>query len=166
MITIRTATADDIPTLRDLILTHGPNPWNHIPRDGVEAHLDDIATRSVYAVVAVDDDELVGAATYLVGRPYARYESPQEMRPHGSIVEVVVHRDHTGRGLGTRLLEAAKSELHSLGVSTVYIKRHEENGASGGMMRKAGFQLVEVFDDPIRTTGSRRTAIERFRFER
>jgi len=36
---LRAAETGDIEAMTDLLLRHGPNPWNHLPEEGVRAHL-------------------------------------------------------------------------------------------------------------------------------
>ena len=40
---LRAAETGDIEAMTDLLLRHGPNPWNHLPEEGVRAHLRAIA---------------------------------------------------------------------------------------------------------------------------
>ena len=91
----------------------------------------------------------------------ARYQSREHVGyPHGYVCEAVVHRAHAGKGLGSKLLREAVAELCRQGLKEIYIERHEENRASAGMMRKAGFTEVATFDDPQRrSSGSRRTTV-------
>ncbi len=32
---LRAAETGDIEAMTDLLLSHGPNPWNHLPEEGV-----------------------------------------------------------------------------------------------------------------------------------
>ncbi len=58
------------------------------------------------------------------------------------------------------LLKQALALLAAQGVYTVYIDRHEENAASAGMMRKAGFVEIDTFAEPARRPhGSGRTTV-------
>ena len=76
------------------------------------------------------------------------------------VSEAVVRRDRVGRGLGTLLLREALVELSKLGADVVFIDRHEENLASAGMMRAAGFVEIETYADPRRRPhGSGRTTV-------
>ena len=78
---------------------------------------------------------------------------------------MVVHCDSRGQGIGSRLLEECKERLRALGAERIYVERHEENRASAGMMRKAGFEIIDTFFDPDRRpTGSRNTVVSRFEF--
>jgi ribosomal protein S18 acetylase RimI-like enzyme len=80
--------------------------------------------------------------------------------PHGYICEVVVHRQFQGGGLGTALLREAITCLIEQGFREIYIERHEENAASAGMMRNAGFMEIATFHDPARRKhGSRCTTV-------
>jgi ribosomal protein S18 acetylase RimI-like enzyme len=146
---IRDAASADIAAIRALIFTHGANEWNHLPEASVTAHLDAIATGATLGIVSEENGALKGFCTY---------------RPDGFICEAAVHRASAGKGLGTRLLLAAAARLFALGVEEVRADRHEENAASAGMMRKAGFEVISVYDDPgRRPTGSRRTALCRLK---
>ncbi len=72
----------------------------------------------------------------------------------------MIHRDMAGQGLGSTLLEKAVARLGEKGLVDLYIDRHEENAASAGMMRKAGFSELHTYADPERRpNGSRRTTI-------
>ncbi len=174
-ILFRPAHAQDISAMIDLILTHGPNQWNYLPDDEVRQHMQSVASGKTLAILAFDPQQkLVGLATFLLGiladfqlgkKFKLVHLEDLEATKLGYVAEAVVHSDYVGRGIGARLLEQAKLELKALGAKVVYAKRHEENLASAGMMRKAGFVEVAVFDDAdIRTAGSRRTAVCRFGF--
>ncbi|HSX88071.1 MAG TPA: GNAT family N-acetyltransferase [Pseudomonas sp.] len=158
---IRQAQAQDIAGMCALIFEHGPNPWNHLPEDEVIAHLQAIADGSVQAVLAEREGELLGFVSYQLSRHFERHQ-PEARRGqlHGYICEAVTHRAVAGQGLGTRLLQQAVMQLGEQGVSDIYIDRHEENAASAGMMRKAGFVEVETYADPQRRpNGSGRTTL-------
>ena len=81
----------------------------------------------------------------------------------GYIGDVVVDGAFTGQGVGTRLLEECISKLVQRGVHLIYIDCHEENRASRGMMRKAGFtEVVTYLDIERRTCGSKKTWVGLF----
>ena len=162
-ILIHIASPSDIDGIRRLVLDHGTTQWNFFPREDLEEHLANIASGTDHALLAFDRGMLVGMVSFTVGNFYSKYESEtSKQEPTGYIVEALIHSDFTKRGIGTQLLERAKAELVESGVSSIYAKRHEENRASEALMRKTGFQLIDVFPDPRRTSGSCRTAIERF----
>lgn len=158
---IRPATVDDIPALYALILEHGPNPWNHLPPDEVHSHLQGIADGAVGAMLAEGEGHLAGFVSFYLSQDFQLHQPvDRQEQPQGYICEAVVHRDIAGRGLGTQLLLAAVARLAALGAVDIYIERHEENLASAGMMRKAGFRELSTFDDPARRpNGSRRTTL-------
>lgn len=82
------------------------------------------------------------------------------MRREAYICEAVVHPAAAGQGLGSALLEAVLAQLADEGIEDVYIDRHEENLASAGMMRKAGFVELETYADPARRpNGSGRSTV-------
>ncbi len=155
------AQAPHLPDLLALILTQGPNEWNWLPLDGVQAHVDDIAHGRARAVLAVEQGQLVGAVTFCLTHDFSRYQSPAAaQREHGYVCEAVVRVDQAGRGLGSQLLKQALALMAQQGVYTVYIDRHEENAASAGMMRKAGFVEIDTFAEPARRpSGSGRTTV-------
>ncbi len=96
-----------------------------------------------------------------MSRDFERYQ-PEARRGqlYAYICEAVIHRDMAGQGLGSRLLRQVVSLLAEQGVHDIYIDRHEENAASAGMMRKAGFVELESYADPQRRPyGSGRTTV-------
>jgi L-amino acid N-acyltransferase YncA len=158
---LRRGRADDIPALIELLFDHGANEWNHLPELPIRAHLNRIADDRARAVIAEEHGALVGFVSFELGTDMAEYQPP-ERRPsiHGIIHEAVVRRDRCGRGIGAQLLEAAVQWIAELGCREVYVGRHDENLGSAGMMRKAGFEVIDVYDDfSRRTAGNRRTAI-------
>ena len=159
------ASAQDLPALRALIFDDGANIWNYLPEDGIGAHLEDIAQGRAHGVLALEQGQLIGAVTFGLSTDFDRY-LPKQARgtPQGYVSEAVVRRDRTGQGLGTRLLRQALVELGKLGADVVFIDRHEENLASAGMMRRAGFVEIETYADPRRRPhGSGRTTVCSYR---
>lgn len=160
------ARAEHLPALQALIFDHGANIWNYLPEDGIRAHLDDIAQRRAHGVLAMQDGHILGAVTFGLSTDFERYLSaPLSGTPQGYVSEAVVRREQVGQGLGTRLLREAVSALARMGAQAVFIDRHEENQASAGMMRRAGFVEIETYADPRRhPNGSGRTTVCRFSF--
>ena len=160
------ARAEHLPALQALIFEHGANVWNYLPEDGIREHLEDIAQGRDYGVLALQDGHLLGAVTFGLSTDFDRYLPPHiRGTPQGYVSEAVVRRDWVGQGLGTRLLREALASLSSRGVSSVFIDRHEENLASAGMMRRAGFVEMDTYADPRRHPhGSGRTTVCCYRF--
>lgn len=158
---IRQACAEDIEALCALILEHGPNPWNHLPEVEVREHLQGIATNATLAVLAEEQGRLLGFVSYRLTRDFAVHQpAARASQLHGYICEAVVHRDCAGRGVGAHLLTEAVQDLWRRGVHDVYIDRHEENAASAGVMRKAGFSELLTYADPARrANGSGRSTL-------
>ncbi|SEP88789.1 L-amino acid N-acyltransferase YncA [Pseudomonas cuatrocienegasensis] len=158
---IRPAAAEDIATLCALLFEHGPNPWNHLPHDEVVAHLNGIASGEVAALLADCDGEVVGFVSYIRTDSFARYQPQSRLDlTHAYICEAVTHRALAGRGLGSTLLKQVIAALAEQGLQDIYIERHEENAASAGMMRKAGFSELLSYADPARRPqGSGRTTL-------
>ena len=157
---VRVAGPADIAAVHALIREHGPSPWNYLAEPALSEHLGAIG-RGVDAVLATLDGALVAVTTYADSDDFACYQSAgRERARHGHIGEVVVHRDHRGAGLGARLLREAIAQLRARGLIEIYAERHEENAGSAGMMRKAGFVLIDTYHDPVRrSVGSGRTAV-------
>jgi L-amino acid N-acyltransferase YncA len=160
-VTIRAAEQADIENMCALIFEHGPNPWNHLPPVAVTAHLQAIAEGSVQALLAERAGEVMGFVSYQYSHDFQRYQPlTRADQRHAYICEAVTHRDMAGRGLGSRLLSQAVEHLLEQGISDIYIDRHEENAASAGMMRKAGFvELATYADAQRRPNGSGRTTL-------
>jgi ribosomal protein S18 acetylase RimI-like enzyme len=158
--------AEHLPALQALIFDHGTNIWNYLPEDGIRQHLADIAEGRAHGVLALQDGQIVGAVTFCLNTDFDRYlQSPLRGMPQGYVCEAVVRRDQAGKGLGTRLLRETLSALRQMGAQAVFIDRHEENRASAGMMRRAGFVEIETFAEPWRRPhGSGRTTLCRFSF--
>jgi len=165
-LSIVAARAVHLPALQALIFEHGANVWNYLPEDGIRAHLDDIAQGRAHGVLALQDGHILGAVTFGLSTDFERYLPPQTRgTPQGYVSEAVVRRDRVGQGLGTRLLREALASLSSRGVSSVFIDRHEENLASAGMMRRAGFVELDTYADLRRRPhGSGRTTVCCFSF--
>lgn len=161
------ARATDLPLMSGLIFDHGPNSWNWLPVEGVQAHLQDIRDGRAHAVLAWQGQALVGLATYCLTRHFCRYQAPERSdAEHGYVCEVVVAPQCAGRGLGSELLHQVNSALAVMGIREVYVDRHEENRASQGMMRKAGFEEIDTFAEPARRPyGSGRTTVCRIKLD-
>jgi ribosomal protein S18 acetylase RimI-like enzyme len=155
------AGAQHLPEVHALIVEHGANVWNWLPSAGIAQHLDDIAHGRAYGVLALEQGTVIGVVTYCLSTDFDRYLTPPGIgKPCGYVCEAVVHRDRTGRGVGTRLLRHAVAELARRDVDAVFISRHEENQASAGMMRNAGFVEIDTFADAARRPhGSGRTTV-------
>jgi L-amino acid N-acyltransferase YncA len=135
--------------------------------DGIREHLQEVVSAQARGLLAFDGDTLVGMMTYCQTHDYAMYQSAALAGTmHGYVSEAVVHRDYAGKGLGSRLLQAAVDDLRTQGMREVYISRHEENLASAGMMRKCGFVEIDTYVDERRNnTGSGRTTVCCLRFD-
>jgi len=145
------ARPQDLPALRTLIFDDGANIWNYLPEDGIGEHLEDIAQGRAHGLLALEQGQLIGAVTFGLSTDFGHY-LPAQARgtPRGYVSEAVVRRDRVGRGWGTRLLREALAKLSKLGADVVFIDRHEENLASAGMMRRAGFVEIDTYADPRR----------------
>lgn len=161
---LRLALASDVGAMHEFLMEHGTNEWNYLPADGVAAEFRDIADGRAFAVLAEHDQLLMGfAIVYPNMIRFPDFTSPAlPASSVGYIAEVVVHKNYAGKGVGAALLEEVKVVLLRLGMTEVNIDCHEENKASRGMMRKAGFEELALFPDhDRRTTGTRNTWVGR-----
>lgn len=150
----------DFKAMRALLLRDGSNEWNYITSESINSQLQLIDEKKALAVLA-EDNEIVGFAILIF-----REACPSMLRQYCDISstayinDVVVSLNQSGRGVGSKLLLEAIDLAQRENCNKVYIERHEENRASAGMMRKAGFEIVETFYDPEkRTAGSRKTSV-------
>lgn len=158
------AEASHTPEMQSLLMKHGPNEWNYLPEEGVKAEMEDVASGRAIAVLAEAEEKIIGFAVAYPGliRFPAIVDSRKDAGACGYIGDVVVHSDFAGKGIGSKLLNEAKSLLREAKVQEIHIDCHEENAASRGMMRKAGFRQLALFDDPDRRfAGSRKTWLGR-----
>ena len=76
------------------------------------------------------------------------------------VAEVVVHKKHNGKGIGSSLIARIPNTARELGVSSLMADRHEQNPSSAGMIRKAGFVELDCFPNPTRrSSGSKKTTM-------
>jgi len=150
-----------LPQLASFIFSHGTNVWNWLPPEGIAAHMRAIAEGLAQGLVALEGDRWLGIVTFCPTHQFAAYQPPDRAeQAQAYICEAVVHREYAGRGLGTQLLLQAVAALRDQGLQDIYLERHEENAASAGMMRKAGFVERACFADPARRPhGSGRTTV-------
>lgn len=147
--------------MRHLLLTEGPNQWNHITDDSIDHQFELIRNGNALAVLAEDKDIVGFAILILKGACPNKLNKYAQGATIAYINDVVIASSQSGKGLGTQLLKEAVRLASIEKCSKIYIERHEENLASAGMMRKAGFELVDTFNDPNkRTSGTRNTTIQ------
>ena len=156
-----TATPADQAEMKTLLFQHGTNQWNHLPEEFVDHELGLLGTDQAIGIKAIHDGKIVGFALSLL-----KQESPKQLEKYCDpekvmfISDVVVNTDYAGNGIGSSLLELSIQQARQKRLPEVYISRHEENLASAGMMRKAGFEVVETYHDPEkRTSGSGKSVV-------
>ncbi|MEH6585855.1 MAG: GNAT family N-acetyltransferase [Halioglobus sp.] len=156
----RKLTDSDLQSMKTLLFNEGPNEWNYLTEESVDQQIELIKTGKALAVLA-DADEILGFAVLILGeacpKKLSKYQSLDKV---AYINDVVVAKELAGQGVGTKLLLECSLIAKERNFDDVYIERHEENLASAGMMRKAGFELVETIYDPAkRFSGSQNTSI-------
>ena len=161
----RLADTADHKAMEEFILTHGPNDWNYLTPANLANEFAALESGRAVAVLALVDGVLAGYAVLNPGCGRFTEDAPAGTPPDAIayIGNVVADQAMAGQGIGTGLLKIALDEARARGQRVVFIERHEENPGSAGMMRKTGFEIVRVYDDPARRwSGSRRSALCRY----
>lgn len=156
----RALTESDLNEMKTLLLKDGPNDWNFLSEESIEHQFQLIKEENALAVLA-EDNEIVGFAV-LIFREYcpSTLEKYTNLSSIDYINDVVVSKNHSGKGIGNRLLNECLAIAKKRHSTAVYIQRHEENLASAGMMQKAGFEMVDTYYDPTkRFVGSKNTSV-------
>ena len=146
--------------MKELLLRDGINEWNYITEESISYQFQLIRDGKASAILA-ESDEIIGFAILIHENScLSKFKKYGDVSSIAYINDVVVNKNHSGKGIGSKLLSRCIAVADHQKCTTVYIERHEENLASDGMMKKAGFQIVETFFDPKkRFTGSKNTSI-------
>ena len=160
----RKAIAEEIDLLKSFIFKHGLNPWNYLPKDGIDKTFSLLANNHGEALVACEGESIIGLAIFFYPSALPeKFQQYTDLELAIYIAEVVVHSDYSGRGIGSQLLNKIIAKAPDIGASKLLLDRHEENAASAGMMRKAGFVEISTFSDlERRHFGSRKTTVLSF----
>ena len=161
MTTFRNAVPREYRALTAFLLDHGANPWNHLPEDGIRDSFAVVGEGCGEVLLACDNSTIVGLCIFFYPSALPdKYQQYAKFLPAVYVSEVTVHRDYAGQGIGFELLRRTIARAKALDSMMVLIDRHEENLASAGMMRKAGFAELRTFVDlDRRNYGSRKTTV-------
>jgi L-amino acid N-acyltransferase YncA len=167
MLYFRKALSKEYEFLKGFIFKHGPNPWNYLPKDGVDKTFSLLANNHGEALVVCEGESIIGLAIFFYPSALPNnFQKYAQSKPAIYVAEVVVHNDYSGRGIGSQLLNKIIAGASDLGASKVLLDRHEENAPSAGMMRKAGFVEICTFSDlDRRHSGSRKTTVLSFELD-
>ena len=161
MVELRNAEAHELEALKNFLITHGANQWNYLPEDGIDEQFQRLYKGTDHCIVAMGDGRPVGIAVYSQpGDIPTLFEPYVAKNPAVYVAEVTVHGEWGGHGIGSTLLNHIAVTSKASGANELILERHEQNLASAGMMRKAGFVEIDCFLDlERRETGSRKTTI-------
>jgi ribosomal protein S18 acetylase RimI-like enzyme len=158
----RTLETKDFEIMKSLLLKDGPNEWNFLSEESIEHQFQLIKQNNAQAILA-EDGGIMGFAVLILGESCpTKLEKYTDLSTIAYVNDVVVSKNHSGKGIGQQLLAECVSIAKSRNLKAVYIERHEENLASAGMMIKAEFEIVETFYDANkRFSGSKNTTVMR-----
>ncbi|WP_028863637.1 GNAT family N-acetyltransferase [Psychromonas aquimarina] len=161
MIHYRKAQNDEMPELKALLWKHGPNEWNYLPEQGVNETFSLMEKGTAAALIAVHANKIVGLSLLTDGSSSPSYlEKYCDLKSICFVAEVVVAKKFSGKGIAANLLKMCIKEAEKKGCTKVLIERHEENLASAGMMRKAGFKIIDTCKAPDkRLSGSQNNVV-------
>ena len=161
MVELRNAEDHELEALKNFLTTHGANQWNYLPEDGIDEQFQRLYKGTDHCIVAMGDGRPVGIAVYSQpGDIPTLFEPYVAANPAAYVAEVTVHAEWGGQGIGSALLNHIAATSKAGGANELILERHEQNLASAGMMRKAGFVEIDCFLDlERRETGSRKTTV-------
>ena len=152
----------DYLNMRSLLIRDGVNNWNYITEESISTQFSLIDEGKASAVLAEDNEgEIIGFAVIIHSDAFpAKLAKYTDFSGIAYVKEVVVSKCQSGQGVGSKLLQECVRIARSRNAVKVFVERHEENAPSAGMMRKAGFEIIDTFYDPEkRTVGSRNTSV-------
>jgi ribosomal protein S18 acetylase RimI-like enzyme len=71
-------------------------------------------------------------------------QSPSQERPYAYLSEVMVHPDFRGRGIATKLAEAAEKDAKNAGAGHLYCYIYEANQASKSVFERLGYSAALI----------------------
>ena len=126
MISVRTATREDLKYIESLEGLSFSEPWSY---ESLLAHLDSPLS---LMMVAEEDGERLG---YVYGAV---------IPPESELYRIAVDRFARRRGAGLKLLEKFLQESMEKGGKTTYLEVRESNEAARRLYERAGFALVGI----------------------
>lgn len=167
--TLRPATADDALALADLGARTFTETFGHLySSEDLASFLVAARTPDVYARLIGDDDAFVSVAAdtagELVGYVVAggcKLPVPDLAPTAGEVRELYLLASRQGRGLGTRLLEAALGWLAERGRSPLYVGVWSENHGAQRLYGRYGFRKIGEYEFPVGKQMDREFILER-----
>ncbi len=96
-----------------------------------------ISRNHAFALVAIEDDAIVGAAMCLFSRAQGI----------GRIASVAVLPEHRGRGIGSELLGTCEEELREMGVTRFGLEASVDNKVAVRMYESNGYRIKSLIVD-------------------
>lgn len=119
----RALVESDFQKMSDLLIKDGTNDWNFISADSIDHQFELIRSGNALAVLA-ENDEILGFAV-LIFREFcpSKLEKYTSLLSTDYINDVVVNKDHSGKGIGNRLLSECVAIATRRRSTAVYIER-------------------------------------------
>ena len=137
---LRDATEADLPELNQVI-AHAVMTWDlpeRVKRLSLSSYqYNAIDLKHLHCVIAVSNDTILGVAAWEMDA--VSVQGKQGLLLHGLYVEPSAH----GKGIGTRLLEAARNAAATTGYDGVLVKAQAD---AIGFFQSRGMQALDVDD--------------------
>ena len=135
-ITIRKATAQDLPGILETYAQPGIDGVDVIDAEGAEEILRRMDRYPAYAVyVALEDGKVVGSYALLIMDNLRHRGSPS-----GVVEDVVVHPAWQRRGIGRRMMEHALEACRGAGCYKVTLSSNRRSTAAHAFYASLGFE--------------------------
>lgn len=138
---IEDAAETDLPSIglliSELFEAMDNSPGNG-PEQAVENCLALIRDPSHHVLVARTGTSVAGFINFTIRRTISH------ARPSGLVDELIVSKKYQGRGIGARLISAAKRKCRELGCEELEVSTERANSAAREFYRKCGFDEDSV----------------------
>ncbi|MBR1622915.1 MAG: ribosomal protein S18-alanine N-acetyltransferase [Pseudobutyrivibrio sp.] len=123
-LTYRFATEADLQQICDIEQEVMPVPWS------MKSFQDAYSSQYSMLMVAADDYRIYGFSVLYITAPEAE------------LPDIVVAKEHQGKGIGKELLENTIQEARDKGVDTIFLEVRVSNKAARGLYASFGFEEI------------------------